>query len=220
MDGSRTSLSLADGGTVAVFIPPQATPFPIMFLDALDASAATDLMCPAWIDASMLEPGVSLADNLALPSATDSEEVERAVVSFGPTEAAPLAPGWLHRTPANFRHGLPDWVICALKVVAARERGHASIALHATLLAKLPETWRAACREFVGERVLFVLHANPALIGRFGERAALIGDADGLLCWAPIEQDRLDAITAFCRDLAQQKQKPLTATRDHELIED
>ena len=204
-----------------MFIPPQATPFPIMFLDALDASATSDLICPAWIDASILEPGVSLADNFALPTGTDYEDMERAVVSFGPKEAPPLAPGWLRRTPASLRHGLADWVVCALKVVAARARGHASIALHATLLAKLPETWRAACRELLGDGVLFVLHANPALIGRFGERAALVGDRDGLLCWAPVDEDHLGAITDFCRDVAQQqKQKPPTVTRDHELIED
>jgi hypothetical protein len=220
MDGTEASFRPAEGDTVAVFIPPRATPFPMMFLDALDAAAPTGLMCPAWIDASVLDQGVSLGENLALPAETDGGSIERAVMSFGPEAATPLAPGWLNRTPANLRPGLPDWVVCALKVVAARERGQASIALQASLLAALPKTWRSACRQFFGNGVLFVLHANPALIGRFGERSALIGDVDGLLCWALIERDRVDAIKAFCRDVAQPKHKPLRAISDQEFIEE
>jgi ABC-type multidrug transport system fused ATPase/permease subunit len=220
MDGAEPSFRPAEGDAVAVFIPPRSTPFSMMFLDALDASAAADLACPAWIDASVLDQRVSLAENLALSAKTDRRSIERAVASFGPEEATLVAPGWLDRTPANFPHGLPDWVICALKVVAARERGQASIALQASLFAALPETWRAACRQILNDGVIFVLYANPALIGRFGERTALIGDADHLLCWAPIEKDRQDAITAFCRDMAQQPHEPLPVKNDHELFEE
>jgi ABC-type multidrug transport system fused ATPase/permease subunit len=220
MDGAEASFVPAEGDTVAVFIPPRATPFPMMFLDALDASAPIDLICPAWIDASVLDRRVSLAENLALPAETDRGSIERSVMSFGPKEATPLAPGWLNRTPASFRHGLPDWVICALKVVAARERGQASFALQATLLAALPESWRSTFRHYLGDGVLFVLHAYRTSIGRFGEQTVLIGDSDDLLSWAPIEKDRLDDIKAFCRDVIQHKQKPPVATMDPELIED
>ena len=220
IDGTEASFRPAEGDTVAVFIPPRATPFPMMFLDALDVAAPTGLMCPAWIDASVLDQGVSLAENLALPAGTDGGSIERAVKSFGPEAAMPLAPGWLNRTPADLRHGLPDWSVCALKVVAARERGQASIALQASLFAALPEKWRAACQQTLGHGVLFVLHADPALIGRFSERAVLLGDADGLLCWAPIEKNRLDAIKAFCRDVIHQTHKPLPTTSDQELIEE
>jgi hypothetical protein len=220
IDGAEAWFRPAEGDMVAVFIPPGATPFPMMFLDALDTATPTGLMCPAWIDPSVLDQRVSLAENLALPTETDSNSIERAVMSFEPQAGAPLAPGWLNRPPAELPQSLPDWVVCAVKVVAARERGQASIALRASLLAVLPETWGAACRQILGHGVVFVLHANPALIGRFGERAALIGHHDGLLCWAPIEKDRLGDIKALCRHVAQPKSKPLPAAGEQEFIEE
>ena len=203
MNGAASTLPLGDGGLIAVFVPPQGSlPFAVMFLDALDSLSGTEFALPAWIDASLLDPRLPLAENLALPATTDLAAVERAVMRFAPVDFPAIKPGWSKRTPASFPDGLPDWLVCALKVVAARARGHGCLALQAMLARKLGKAWRSACRECLADGVLFVIHRNPDLIGRYGEHAALIGDTDGFLCWAPIDKTDLTAITHFCREVS------------------
>jgi hypothetical protein len=138
---------------------------------------------------------------------------------FAPPATRPPPPGWLTRTPASFRGGAPEWLVAALKVVAARQRGLDRLVIPARLLAELPPGWRATCREMLDHGVLYVLHTGTGTIGQLEEAAALIADSERFVCWTSFEVQRVGKVQRFCRDVAERsKAKAMAQAEDAALL--
>jgi ABC-type multidrug transport system fused ATPase/permease subunit len=218
MDGARPTFTPAEGSVVALFAPPGSPPFATLFLDAVDATPG-EIRLPAGIDATIFDRRIPLVENVALPASADQPAIEQLVSRFAPPATRPPRPGWLMRTPGSFRDGVPDWLVAALKVVAARQRGFGCLVIQAGLLAELPPTWHAACREMLDGGVLYVLHTGAATIGRFEETAALIADSERFICWTSFEAQRVVDVQRFCRDVAERsKAKALAEAEDAALL--
>jgi hypothetical protein len=211
MAGVDPTFTPAPGSVVAVFAPSGSPPFAALFLDALDPTQNPEVGLPAGIDAALFDRRVPLAENVVLPIGADRRSVEQLVSLFAPPDARGLRPGWLARAPASFRDGVPPWLICALKVVAARQRGLGCVAIQAGLLGELPPSWHVACREILGDGVLFVLHSSSGTIGRFEETAALIADTERLICWTSFEGQRVGRVRRFCREVAERSKTAAAA---------
>jgi hypothetical protein len=219
MDGAHATFRPAEGSVVALFAPPGSPPFPTLFLDTIDPTQGLELRLPAGIDATIFDRRIPLAENVALPANADQHAIERLVSLFAPPATRPPPPGWLTRTPASFRGGAPEWLVAALKVVAARQRGLDCLVIPARLLAELPPGWRATCREMLDHGVLYVLHTSTGTIGQFEETAALIADSERFVCWTSFEAQRVGKVQRFCRDVAERsKAKAMAQAEDAALL--
>ena len=141
---------------------------------------------------------MSLRANLGLDATLDEATATALLEPFMPATARLPAfePGWLDRpTAIGWNAELPRWVLRALRVIAATQRGVAIVAMNAAQYAQLPEVWRAACRRHLAGSVLLIVHRDLAYAGQFGERAAILCDGQRLTGWVPFPAEPVNAAT-------------------------
>ena len=128
-------LVLEPGTTASIILPAQTrVGLGYLLMQAADLAGGRGFVPPLEVDDFPLDSEVSLRANLGLDATLDEATATALLEPFMPATARLPAfePGWLDRpTAIGWNAELPRWVLRALRVIAAAQRGVAIVAMNA-----------------------------------------------------------------------------------------
>jgi hypothetical protein len=182
------TLTIRRGDLLALVAPGRARyALPVLFEGAIDKhEGERGIYFPVLLDSTLLVPDLELRANFGLPPDLGEAAIDRALALFAPAgeDLSFVQPGWLDR-PLD-PDQLPQWLLNALHVLAARARHRPLVAMDLSQFVAMSRPWREACRAALAESVLTLIHSRPTSIGKHGERAAIVSDGEALLGWLPV----------------------------------